>query len=151
VERDGHDLAGARALLAALGQGRVVALAPEGRRSRDGRLGAIGLPISRLAVRAGVPVVPVGITGAYEALPPGARFPRPRPIVLRVGEPLYFERTTPAEEAARRLHEAIAALLPPERRRANAPRSGDHSAIARPQGGAVCSEPVADRALRGPR
>jgi 1-acyl-sn-glycerol-3-phosphate acyltransferase len=116
VERDGRDMAGARALLGALCQGRVVALAPEGQRARDGRLGEIRPLFGRLAVRASVPVVPVGIAGSYEALPPGARFPRPRPIVLRVGEPLHFERGTPAEEAARRIHEAIAALLPPERR-----------------------------------
>jgi 1-acyl-sn-glycerol-3-phosphate acyltransferase len=63
-----------------------------------------------------VPVIPVGITGSFEALPPGARFPRPRPIVLHVGEPLRFSAGTGDEQAADGIRNAIAALLPPERR-----------------------------------
>jgi len=114
IERDGRDLAGARALLAALRQGRVVALAPEGQRSRDGHLGEISPLLGRLAVRANVPVVPVGITGSFEALPPGAIFPRPRPIVLHVGEPLYFPNRIGDEQAACCIRDAIAALLSPE-------------------------------------
>jgi 1-acyl-sn-glycerol-3-phosphate acyltransferase len=116
VARDGQDTAALRALLSALRRGRVVGMAAEGRRSRSGRLGEVHPVLARLAVRAGVPVVPVGIGGSFEALPPGAWLPRRRPIRIRVGAPLRFDRETSGEVAAGRIREAIAALLPPEQR-----------------------------------
>jgi 1-acyl-sn-glycerol-3-phosphate acyltransferase len=116
VERDGQDTAALRALLVALRRGRVVGLAAEGRRSRRGRLEAVHPVLARVAARAGVPVVPVGITGSWEALPPGAVLPRRRPVCIRVGEPLRFAAGTTGEEAARRIGCAIAALLPADRR-----------------------------------
>ena len=116
VARDGQDVAGARALLATLRSGRVVGIAAEGRRSRTGRLLPVNPVLARIAARSQVPVVPVGITGSYRALPPGARLPRPRKIVLRVGPPFQMPRSTPPEDAARQIQAAIAALLPPDLR-----------------------------------
>jgi 1-acyl-sn-glycerol-3-phosphate acyltransferase len=114
VERRGRDLAGVRALLVALRQGRIVAVAAEGRRTRSGRLEPIHPVLARIALNAEVPLIPIGIAGSFAALPPGAIFPRPRKIVLRVGEPFRFPPGTSEEEAARRIRDAIAALLPPE-------------------------------------
>lgn len=114
VARDGRDVAGARALLAALRAGRAIGVAVEGRRSRTGRLLPVNGVLARIAAHSGVPIVPVGILGTYEALPPGAIVPRPRKIVLRVGPPFRLARTTTAEDAARQIQDAIAALLPPE-------------------------------------
>jgi 1-acyl-sn-glycerol-3-phosphate acyltransferase len=116
VARDGQDTAALRALLAALRRGRVVGMAAEGRRSPTGRLGAVHPVLARLAVRAGVPVVPLGIGGTLAALPPGARFPRRRPVRIRVGAPLRFAPGTSGEAAAARIRAAIAALLPPQQR-----------------------------------
>jgi 1-acyl-sn-glycerol-3-phosphate acyltransferase len=113
VERDGRDLAGVRALLRALRGGWVVGIAAEGRRSRDGGLGAINPVLARIAVSSGVPVVPVGIAGSFEALPPGAMLPKRRRIVLRVGPAFRLGSGTSQEEAAHRIRGAIAALLPP--------------------------------------
>jgi 1-acyl-sn-glycerol-3-phosphate acyltransferase len=112
VERTGRDLRGIRAILAALRAGRVVALAPEGRRSRTGRLGPINPVLARIAARAGVPLVPVGIRGSFAALPPGARRPRRRPIAVRVGPPLALDGGDPAAAIRR----AIAELLPADQR-----------------------------------
>jgi 1-acyl-sn-glycerol-3-phosphate acyltransferase len=116
VERKGRDLAGIRALMAALRQGRMVAVAAEGRRTRSGRLEPIHPVLARIALNANVPLVPIGIAGSFAALPPGAVFPRPRKILLRVGEPFRLPPGTSEEEAARRIRDAIAALLPPEQR-----------------------------------
>lgn len=116
VERHGHDASGIRALLAALRAGRVAALAPEGTRSRTGRLGRINPVLARIAVRAQVPIIPVGIAGSFAALPPGAYVPRPMPIHLRVGPLLYLPPDTSAEAAAEAIQSAIARLLPPEQR-----------------------------------
>lgn len=60
----------------------------EGTRSRDGSL----LPLKKgpfvLAIKAGVPVVPVYISGTWAVLPPGRITPRPGPIAIALGEPL---------------------------------------------------------------
>lgn len=76
---------------AVLDAGKPLVWFPEGRRSADGRL----LPFKRgiglvLASRA-VPVVPVIIRGAHDALPPGHRVPRRSAIVVELGEPVMPE------------------------------------------------------------
>lgn len=77
-----------RAARAVLQQGRVVGIFPEGGLSRDG-LPMLGSPGAvSLALQAGVPIVPVAIVGAHAAFPPGAVWPRPRPIVVRFGAPI---------------------------------------------------------------
>ena len=114
VERQGRDTAGVRALLGVLRAGRVLAVAAEGRRTRDGHLQPINPVLAKIAATADVPLVPVGIAGSYRALPPGAKLPRPRKIVVRVGEVFRLPRGTDAETAARRIQVELAKLLPPE-------------------------------------
>ncbi len=95
IDREGGDAA-ERALSAAervLRRGELFGIYPEGTRSRDGRLyrGHTG-PV-RLALRAGVPIIPIGITGAREVMPPDARFPKLRmPVTIRFGTPISVER-----------------------------------------------------------
>lgn len=61
---------------------------PEGTRSRDGRF----LPFKRggflLALRSGLPVVPMAIRGALEAVPPGSMSLTHSPVRLTIGEPI---------------------------------------------------------------
>lgn len=116
VERSGRDLASIERLLAALRQGRVVGVAVEGRRSPTGRLGPVNPVLARIATRANVPILPVGVTGAFAAMPRGAVFPRRRKIIVRVGEPFLLPQGTQPEEAAVRIRDAIARLLAPEER-----------------------------------
>ena len=81
-----------RAARAVLKQQRVVGIFPEGGLSRDGKL-MLGSPGAvSLVLNEQLPIVPVGIVGAAEALPSGASWPRPRKLVVRYGEPI-----TPAE------------------------------------------------------
>jgi 1-acyl-sn-glycerol-3-phosphate acyltransferase len=114
VEREGRDSAGVRAMLGVLRAGRVLAVAAEGRRTRSGRLEAINPVLARIAASADVLIVAVAISGSFQALPPGAFFPRPHKILVRVGLPFRFERGTDTEVAAERIHAELAALLPPE-------------------------------------
>src|SRR6266851_6173480 len=114
VEREGRDSTGVRAMLGILRAGRVLAVAAEGRRTRSGRLEAINPVLARIAASSGVPIVPVGISGSFQALPPGAVFPRPHKILVRIGHPFIFEPHTDAQAAAERIRTEIAALLPPE-------------------------------------
>jgi 1-acyl-sn-glycerol-3-phosphate acyltransferase len=113
VERHGRDSQSVRRMLGVLRAGRVMAVAAEGTRTRTGHLGAINPVLAKIAAGAGVPVLPVGIRGSFEGLPPGAKLPRPKKIVVRVGKPFRFERGTDAAAAAQRIQDEIAALLPP--------------------------------------
>lgn len=69
VERDGLGLAGLKETLRYLKSGHPVLVFPEGTRTGDGLLGEIKPGFSALAVRANVPLLPVGIAGAFEAWP----------------------------------------------------------------------------------
>ncbi|MGW5669386.1 lysophospholipid acyltransferase family protein [Micromonospora sp. NPDC003776] len=91
--------AGGRAALSAfdaaipvLKAGDLVAVYPEGTRSPDGRLYRGRTGAARLAVAAGVPIIPVGVTGTDKAQPIGTRVPRPgrAEISIRFGKPLDF-------------------------------------------------------------
>lgn len=73
-------------------------LFPEGARSRDGQPLPFKSGIGHLIAGTPVPVVPCHISGAFEAFPPDSRFPRPRTLRVRVGEPIVFE-ATPNERA----------------------------------------------------
>jgi 1-acyl-sn-glycerol-3-phosphate acyltransferase len=91
VHRDGGRAA-LRALDAAipvLRGGALVGVFPEGTRSPDGRLYRGRSGLARLAVAAGVPVVPVGFGGTDRVQPIGQRLPRPAlPVTIRFGDPL---------------------------------------------------------------
>jgi 1-acyl-sn-glycerol-3-phosphate acyltransferase len=52
--------------------GRSIVLFPEGTRSRDGQLRPFKKGAFYLALAAGVPVVPVAITGSFDVMPPGS-------------------------------------------------------------------------------
>jgi 1-acyl-sn-glycerol-3-phosphate acyltransferase len=71
--------------------GDLVGLYPEGTRSPDGRLYRGRTGVARLALLAGVPVVPVGVLGTDQVQPVGARVPRLGPkMTIRFGKPMDF-------------------------------------------------------------
>jgi len=77
-----------------LGRGELLGMFPEGTRSRDvanDQLGEAQGGVAFIALRAGVPVVPVGIAGTDKALPAGAKVPRFPPVTIAFGEPLRPE------------------------------------------------------------
>ena len=85
------DVGALRGALRTLEEGRVIGIFPEGPFSVQGRLER-GLPgVGLLAARAGVPVIPAGITGTYQALL-GRRgyIPRRHPLAVRFGAPRRF-------------------------------------------------------------
>ncbi len=65
---------------------------PEGGRSRSGRLKEFKAGVGMLLEAHPVPVVPVIISGTYEAWPPDQALPHPHPIQVRFGEPLDPEK-----------------------------------------------------------
>lgn len=99
--RRGGGSAAQRALDAArdvLDGGGLFGIYPEGTRSPDGRLHKGHTGVARLALRCGVPVLPVAMVGTREAQPIGQVVPRFFvPITVRIGRPITFERYRDAE------------------------------------------------------
>ena len=80
---------------AVLGRRRNLIWFPEGRRSDDGRLNEFKFGVGALAVFHQVPVVPIGISGAFRGFPPAARFPRiGTRITVRIGQPVVPPQPT---------------------------------------------------------
>jgi len=71
-----------------LRHGRSLCIFPEGGRSSDNTLLEFKKGVGILAVEMGIPVVPVYIKGAFEALPRGAVWPKFRKITVTFGPPL---------------------------------------------------------------
>lgn len=90
VDRRGSDAASAslRTAVSLLHQGRLVGMFPEGTRTRDGRLNRGRTGVARIALQTGVAVIPCALVGVFEIAPPGVRFPRPRKVIVRFGEPM---------------------------------------------------------------
>src|SRR5881275_592687 len=66
---------------------------PEGGRSRNGSMMPFKHGLGMLVAQTNVPVVPCGLVGTFEALPPHRKVPRAVRIKLIVGEPLNFAAT----------------------------------------------------------
>lgn len=94
---------------------------PEGTRSRNAQLLPGQTGVAFIALRCGVPVLPVGISGTQSVKRPGDVFKRPR-ITLKVGQPISplgrdgETRGEALRDLTLEIMMAIAALLPPEQR-----------------------------------
>lgn len=91
VDRTGGDAAQVALDTAAkvLDNGHLFMIYPEGTRSRSGNLHKGRTGAARLALRCGVPIIPVGHQGTVEVQPPDAVMPKPRrPVVVRFGTPM---------------------------------------------------------------
>lgn len=66
----------------------IYVLFPEGTRSRDGRMAPFKAGIGTLLAGSPVPIVPCYIEGAFAALPPQRRWPRPGRLNLAIGRPI---------------------------------------------------------------
>ena len=89
---------------------RALGIFPEGPRSPDGRLYKFRTGVARLALRSGAPVVPVGLSGTREVLPPGERRWRHAHVTMRFGDALYFGDRSAQERSARVLREITDAV-----------------------------------------
>jgi 1-acyl-sn-glycerol-3-phosphate acyltransferase len=120
IDREGSGLSGLKETLKRLRQGGAVVIFPEGTRSRDGEVAPLKPGFSALARRANVPLVPVGIEGAFAAWPRRRKFPLPAPVAIVFGPPLepsvvasYSDRELVAEveRRIRVCHQAARELL----------------------------------------
>ena len=78
--------------LRVLRSGKLFGIYPEGTRSPDGRLYRGKTGVARLALEAGVPIIPVAMLNTDEIQPIGRILPRIRRARIRIGAPLDFSR-----------------------------------------------------------
>jgi 1-acyl-sn-glycerol-3-phosphate acyltransferase len=81
-----------RAGLNVLARGELFGIYPEGTRSHDGRLYKGRTGVARLALLAGVPVVPTAVIGTDVIAPPGKIITKIISPTVRFGRPLDFSR-----------------------------------------------------------
>lgn len=96
-----------RTMLWRLSYGEIAGLFVEGERAPLGAYEGAMPRAAALIARLGVPVLPVGILGDYDAGPRWAGVLRRRPVSLRIGPPVEFTGRDPT----RAIDAAIAALL----------------------------------------
>ena len=90
VDQDRPDMASLKTIIRKLKEGHRVLIFPEGERTLDGNLGQAAPGIGLIAVKSGVPIQPVRISGAREALPRGSGRVRFARITVSVGKPIYL-------------------------------------------------------------
>ncbi|MEO6035762.1 MAG: lysophospholipid acyltransferase family protein [Verrucomicrobiota bacterium] len=91
VDRDGGGARGLKAILDRLHNGAAIILFPEGTRTLDGKLQPSRSGIGLTVIKSDAPVVPVRVFGTFEAYGKHIKFPHPRRVSVKYGEPLMFQ------------------------------------------------------------
>ena len=118
VDQERPDMVSLKTIVRLLRDGNRVLIFPEGSRTHDGSFGDAQPGTGLIAVKSGVPIQPLRITGARDALPRGSARVRFARITIRIGPPI---RLTPEEirdaqgkdgylRLARRMMDAVTAL-----------------------------------------
>jgi cytidylate kinase len=152
VDREAADLDAFRTAMRILQSGNILAVFPEGTRSRDGALQPVREGVGVLALHSGAVVLPVAIVDSDLAWPKGHLLPRfGRRVAVHWGQPFRVQDELPdlasmprkqANTAATRLvMTRIAELLPPRQRGVYADAVGPRDAAAGPAGSAAADDP----------
>ena len=83
-------------------KGDIVILYPEGTRTRTGKIGEGRWGVARIFLKTGAPILPVGIKGTFELLPPGGKLKIKRIVKINIGKPLYLKKEL---ELAKKINE----------------------------------------------
>jgi 1-acyl-sn-glycerol-3-phosphate acyltransferase len=97
VRQGAGDVGAVRETIKRLKEGRVLTVFPEGARSLDGELQPLAGGFTLIVRKAGVPIVPVGIDGSYQAWKRGASLPTCAPVRVKFGPPLHVQEMKAAE------------------------------------------------------
>lgn len=117
VDRDRDPARAFRHAIAALRDGEVVGLHPEGKMNEEFRADGLRTGAARMAIDTGAPLIPVAVWGGQDIWTKGRRnlLQLRARISVAYGEPLRVRAGETAQELTRRLGEAIAGLLPAAR------------------------------------
>jgi 1-acyl-sn-glycerol-3-phosphate acyltransferase len=120
VKRGVADRQAIRTSLEILQRGDILALFPEGTRSKDGTLAPAEPGAAMFALRSQAPVIPVALINNHRILKKGTFF---APLTVRVGKPVdlsawYGQKASGPvlEQVGNQMMQAVADLLPPEQK-----------------------------------
>lgn len=91
-----------------LKQGKSLTIFPEGTRTKTGKVGKFKKTFAILSKELGIPVVPVAINGAFEAMPKGAKFMKRHKIEVEYLPSMKADESESYEEFAERVRTVIA-------------------------------------------
>jgi len=74
-----------------LKKGYSLVIYPEGTRTRTGEVGQGKWGVAKFFLETGVPILPMGIKGAFELFPAGQKPKIEKNIRLNIGKPLFFK------------------------------------------------------------
>ena len=127
VERSRHDsaIASLEKAIEAMKEGQSFLIYPEGTRSPDGRLQEFKKGAVVMAIKAGVPIVPIACSGAHRIMEKRSLIIHPGDILVEFLDPVDAPSYTfeQREELNAIVHDALAAGLPPDQRPAGFPGS----------------------------
>lgn len=95
-------------MAAVLRAGKNLIIFPEGRRTNTGEMGAFKRTFAILAKELGIPIVPVRITGAYEAWPRHRTLPSPHKVTVEYLPPVMPDAAMSYDEIAEQIKSLIA-------------------------------------------
>ena len=90
-----------------LKQGKNIVIFPEGRRTEDGNVGVFKKTFAILSKELQVPILPVRITGGYEAMPRGKKFPNTHKITVEYLKPIMPSFGETYDDISEKVKEAI--------------------------------------------
>lgn len=107
-----RSVASIRSALKTLKSGMPLVIFPEGGRTADGRIQPFLPGAFFLAIKAQVNIVPITLVGTYELLPMDTYHIKPRPLEMRVGEPISTEGLTlrNLEDVSAKVQRAVEAM-----------------------------------------
>jgi 1-acyl-sn-glycerol-3-phosphate acyltransferase len=114
VSRGTADREALKRCIAVIEGGEPLVLFPEGERKSGPIVQTLFDGAAYVAMKTGVPIVPVGIGGSERVMPKGAKFIHPRKLYVMVGKPLTAQVADTAKEqraAARQLTAELHAEL----------------------------------------
>jgi 1-acyl-sn-glycerol-3-phosphate acyltransferase len=127
VHRGSVDREALTRCIAVLEVGDPLVLFPEGERKSGSTVQPLFDGAAYVALKAGVPIIPVGIGGSERVMPKGSRFIRPRKVDVIIGPPITRPRTDARRvprplirEVTDELHQTLQQLFDEAQRRAGA-------------------------------
>jgi len=94
VDRENVDIIAFKKAMNILREEKVLGIFPEGTRSSNGELQELKLGAIKIAMKTGVPILPVGIIGTHKIYPRGIKFPIlfKNKIIVKYGTPQYLNK-----------------------------------------------------------
>lgn len=94
VNRENVDILAFKKVINILREEKVLGIFPEGKRSSNGELQELKLGAIKIAMKTGVPILPVGIIGTHKIYPRGIKFPIlfKHKIIVKYGAPQHLNK-----------------------------------------------------------